>query len=118
MDEKIAKAKEEAASRKGIIEKVDRWMLASDEERWLEEYDQVSSNPTLYQNQLHFHLCVLLLTLSSITLTLSQDENRYSVSRNAHRNLRRAERARIAVSKITGHINHKQHKDTNMHLDS
>ncbi|CAA7018720.1 unnamed protein product [Microthlaspi erraticum] len=70
MDEKIAKAKEEAASRKGIIEKVDRWMLASDEERWLEEYDQ--------------------------------DENRYSVSRNAHRNLRRAERARIAVSKITG----------------
>lgn len=41
MDEKIARAKEEAASRKGIIEKVDRWMLASDEERWLEEYDQV-----------------------------------------------------------------------------
>ncbi|CAD5313867.1 unnamed protein product [Arabidopsis thaliana] len=70
MDEKIARAKEEAASRKGIIEKVDRWMLASDEERWLEEYDQ--------------------------------DENRYSVSRNAHRNLRRAERARITVSKISG----------------
>jgi len=41
MDEKIVRAKEEAASRKGIIEKVDRWMLASDEERWLEEYDQV-----------------------------------------------------------------------------
>ncbi|XP_010499282.1 PREDICTED: 65-kDa microtubule-associated protein 8 [Camelina sativa] len=70
MDEKIARAKEEAASRKGIIEKVDRWMLARDEERWLEDYDQ--------------------------------DENRYSVSRNAHRNLRRAERARITVSKITG----------------
>ncbi|KAF3610936.1 hypothetical protein DY000_02047168 [Brassica cretica] len=70
MDEKIARAKEEAASRKVIIEKVDRWMLARDEERWLEEYDQ--------------------------------DENRYSVSRNAHRNLRRAERARKEVSKITG----------------
>lgn len=42
MDEKIARAKEEAASRKGIIEKVDRWMLARDEEHWLEEYDQVS----------------------------------------------------------------------------
>ncbi|KAF8049761.1 hypothetical protein N665_2121s0002 [Sinapis alba] len=70
MDEKIERAKEEAASRKGIIEKVDRWMLARDEERWLEEYDQ--------------------------------DENRYSVSRNAHRNLRRAERARKEVSKITG----------------
>lgn len=70
MDEKISRAKEEAASRKVIIEKVDRWMLARDEERWLEEYDQ--------------------------------DENRYSVSRNAHRNLRRAERARKEVSKITG----------------
>lgn len=43
MDEKISRAKEEAASRKVIIEKVDRWMLARDEERWLEEYDQVLS---------------------------------------------------------------------------
>ncbi|CAN8291129.1 unnamed protein product [Cochlearia groenlandica] len=70
VDEKIAKAKEEASSRKGIIERVERWMVARDEERWLEDYDQ--------------------------------DENRYSVSRNAHRNLRRAERARVTVSKITG----------------
>lgn len=55
MDEKIARAKEEAASRKGIIEKVDRWMLARDEERWLEEYDQVSLfSIALLQNWLHF----------------------------------------------------------------
>lgn len=54
MDEKIAIAKEEAASRKGIIEKVDRWMLARDEERWLEDYDQVSlSLPLLLLNWLH-----------------------------------------------------------------
>ncbi|KAH0878665.1 hypothetical protein HID58_066059 [Brassica napus] len=79
MDEKIARAKEEAASRKVIIEKVDRWMLARDEERWLEEYDQ--------------------------------DENRYSVSRNAHRNLRRAERARKEVSKITEYSNLRQEKE-------
>ncbi|CAN1794574.1 65-kDa microtubule-associated protein 8 [Linum perenne] len=68
MDEQISRAKEEAWSRKGIMEKVERWMLARDEECWLEEY--------------------------------SRDENRYSVSRGAHRNLRRAERARILVSKI------------------
>ncbi|CAN0896138.1 65-kDa microtubule-associated protein 8 [Linum grandiflorum] len=68
MDEQISKAREEASSRKGIMEKVERWMLARDEECWLEEY--------------------------------SRDENRYSVSRGAHRNLRRAERARILVSKI------------------
>lgn len=68
MDEQISRAKEEASSRKVIMEKVERWMLARDEERWLEEY--------------------------------SMDENRYSVSRGAHRNLRRAERARITVKKI------------------
>lgn len=68
MDEQISRAKEEASSRKVIMEKVERWMLARDEERWLEEY--------------------------------SMDENRYSVSRGAHRNLRRAERARVTVKKI------------------
>ncbi|KAI9168976.1 hypothetical protein LWI28_004787 [Acer negundo] len=68
MDEQISRAKEEASSRKAIMEKVERWILARDEERWLEEY--------------------------------STDENRYSVSRGAHRNLRRAERARVIVNKI------------------
>ncbi|GAB4840600.1 hypothetical protein Ancab_021372 [Ancistrocladus abbreviatus] len=68
MDEQISKAKEEASSRKAIMEKVEKWILARDEERWLEDY--------------------------------SRDENRYSVSRGAHKNLKRAERARIIVSKI------------------
>ncbi|XP_011020730.1 PREDICTED: 65-kDa microtubule-associated protein 8-like [Populus euphratica] len=68
LDEQISAAKEEATSRKAIMEKVERWMLAHDEERWLEEY--------------------------------SMDENRYSVRRGAHKNLRRAERARIIVNKI------------------
>lgn len=68
MDEQISRAREEASSRKSIMEKVDKWMLSRDEERWLEEY--------------------------------SMDENRYSVSRGAHKNLKRAERARIIVSKI------------------
>ncbi|KAK8526315.1 hypothetical protein V6N12_020792 [Hibiscus sabdariffa] len=62
----ISRAKEEASSRKSIIEKVEKWILARDEERWLEEY--------------------------------SMDENRYSVRRGAHRNLRRAERARLQKS--------------------
>lgn len=34
-----------------------------------------------------------------------QDENRYSVSRGAHKNLRRAERARIMVSRMPGIYN-------------
>lgn len=68
MDEQISRAKEEASSRKAIMEKVEKCMLARDEERWLEEYNM--------------------------------DENRYSVSRGAHKNLRRAERARVTVNKI------------------
>ncbi|XP_021744953.1 65-kDa microtubule-associated protein 8-like [Chenopodium quinoa] len=68
MDEQIAKAQEEASSRKAIMERVDKWILARDEERWLEEYNR--------------------------------DENRYSVSRGAHKNLKRAERARVTVIKI------------------
>ncbi|KAL6969273.1 hypothetical protein U1Q18_028997 [Sarracenia purpurea var. burkii] len=68
MDDQISRAKEEASSRKGIMEKVEKWISACDEEQWLEEY--------------------------------SRDENRYSVSRGAHKNLRRAERARVMVNKI------------------
>ncbi|GAA0161053.1 non-motor microtubule binding protein [Lithospermum erythrorhizon] len=68
MDDHISKAEEEALSRKVIMEKVEKWILARDEERWLEEY--------------------------------SMDENRYSVHRGAHKNLRRAERARLMVHKI------------------
>lgn len=37
-----------------------------------------------------------------ITQVYFQDENRYSVSRGAHKNLRRAERARIMVSRMPG----------------
>jgi Ase1/PRC1/MAP65 family protein len=41
MDEYIYRAKEEATSRKDIMDKVDKWMASWDEERWLEEYSRV-----------------------------------------------------------------------------
>uniref|UniRef100_A0A0D9WS26 Microtubule-associated protein MAP65-1a n=1 Tax=Leersia perrieri TaxID=77586 RepID=A0A0D9WS26_9ORYZ len=68
MESQILKAKEEALSRKDILEKVDRWMSACEEESWLEDY--------------------------------SRDDNRYSATRGAHLNLKRAEKARLLVSKI------------------
>lgn len=37
----IAKVKEEAFSRKEILEKVEKWMAACEEECWLEEYNRV-----------------------------------------------------------------------------
>lgn len=39
---RIAKVKEEAFSRKEILEKVEKWLSACDEECWLEEYNRVS----------------------------------------------------------------------------
>ena len=37
----IAKIKEEAFRRKEILEKVGKWLVAYDEEFWLEEYNRV-----------------------------------------------------------------------------
>jgi len=52
MDEYIYKAKEEATSRKDIVDKVEKWMASCDEERWLEEYSRVQWLPD-------DHMCLL-----------------------------------------------------------
>lgn len=68
IEAQISKTKDEALSQKEIMDRIERWLSACEEENWLEEY--------------------------------SQDHNRYSAGRGAHINLKRAERARIAVNKI------------------
>ncbi|KAI4307946.1 hypothetical protein L6164_031070 [Bauhinia variegata] len=40
MDNQIARAREEALSRKEILEKVEKWMSACEEESWLEDYNR------------------------------------------------------------------------------
>ncbi|KAH7331456.1 hypothetical protein KP509_20G034400 [Ceratopteris richardii] len=68
IEEQIGSVKEEAFSRKDIMDRIEKWMAACEEENWLEEYNK--------------------------------DENRYSATRGAHLNLKRAERARATVNKI------------------
>lgn len=41
MDSQILKAKEEALSRKEILDKVERWISSCEEESWLEDYSRV-----------------------------------------------------------------------------
>lgn len=41
MDDQILKAKEEALSRKEILDKVEKWMSTCEEESWLEDYNRV-----------------------------------------------------------------------------
>lgn len=68
MDDQIIKAKEQALSRKDILDKVEKCIFAFEEEKWLDEYEK--------------------------------DENRYNAGRGAHKNLKRAEKARILSGKI------------------
>lgn len=68
IEAQITKAKDEALSRKEIMDRIERWLSACEEENWLEDYNL--------------------------------DENRYSAGRGAHINLKRAEKARVTVTKI------------------
>lgn len=42
IENQVARVKEEALGRKEILEKVEKWLAACDEESWLEEYNRVS----------------------------------------------------------------------------
>lgn len=42
LDDQISKAKEEAFSRKEIMEKMEKWMSSCEEESWLEDYGRVN----------------------------------------------------------------------------
>ncbi|KAH8479664.1 hypothetical protein Peur_042379 [Populus x canadensis] len=72
IEAQIVRVKEEAISRKEIMDRIDRWLSACEEENWLEDYNQ--------------------------------DTNRYNAGRGAHLNLKRAERARVTVSKISAMV--------------
>ena len=42
MDDQIRQAKEEAQSRKDILDRVEKWKYAAEEENWLDEYEKVN----------------------------------------------------------------------------
>jgi hypothetical protein len=59
------KAREESMSRKDIMDRINKWLAACDEETWLEEYNNVNNfcyNFTCYQqwaaHASSFFLCV------------------------------------------------------------
>lgn len=43
MDDQIIKAKEQALSRKDILDKVEKCIFAFEEEKWLDEYEKVKT---------------------------------------------------------------------------
>lgn len=44
IEAQINKVKDEALSRKEIMDKIERWLSSCDEENWLEDYNLVSKN--------------------------------------------------------------------------
>ncbi|KAK8963412.1 65-kDa microtubule-associated protein 5 [Platanthera guangdongensis] len=68
MDNQISIAQEQAIRRKDILERMEKWLFACQEESWIDEYER--------------------------------DQNRYNAGRGTHINLKRAEKARVLVSKI------------------
>lgn len=56
----IGNIKEEAFSRKEILEKVDKWLTACEEECWLEEYNKVTCPNHLFTCLIHNFLILLL----------------------------------------------------------
>jgi len=44
IDQQIAKSREELQSRKDIMDRINKWLLACEEEQWLEEYSMVCPN--------------------------------------------------------------------------
>ncbi|PIA50250.1 hypothetical protein AQUCO_01300769v1 [Aquilegia coerulea] len=52
MDNQIVKAKEEALSRKDLLDKVDKWISSCEEKSWLEDYNRFISVSTHCLEQL------------------------------------------------------------------
>ena len=79
LEQHISKIKEEALSRKEILEKVEKWLSACDEESWLEEYNRVRVRITetfvMSQSSLYFLILQFFFSLyRMITVTMLDEE--------------------------------------------
>jgi Ase1/PRC1/MAP65 family protein len=94
----ISKAKDLEFSRKDVLEKMDRWQAALEEESWLEEYSRV--------RRLLVSIVRLIISIPCCMIRsacfLSQNENRYNTGKGTHLVLKRAEKARSLVGKMPG----------------
>ena len=57
----IGRVKEEAFSRKEILERVEKWLGACDEESWLEEYNRVKCFYHIFIHDLFLSIYIPLL---------------------------------------------------------
>ena len=55
IEAQIEKVKEESMSRKEIMDRIDKWLAACEEESWLEEYNLVS---IFTHTRTHTHFCL------------------------------------------------------------
>lgn len=68
MDDQIAEAKDHALSRKDILEKVDKWKFASEEECWLDDYERVILDVACYYVPPAYIMLVLIVHRTAPTV--------------------------------------------------
>jgi hypothetical protein len=56
LDTQISEARDEEISRKDVLERMERWQAALEEETWLEEYSRVRLRSTLWYICMKFHM--------------------------------------------------------------
>jgi len=76
MDSQISKAKEEAFSRKDILDRVEKWMSACEEESWLEDYNRVMHNFSQSLTMIHHKTLTLNWILSFFMVLFSESRIR------------------------------------------
>lgn len=59
MDDQIIKAKEQALSRKDILDKVEKCIFAFEEEKWLDEYEKVKRKRKIVQFKIFFYFSMV-----------------------------------------------------------
>ena len=75
----IAKVKEEACSRKEVLDKVEKWLAACEEESWLEEYNRVGQFFYFHKMYIILHyldprLNLLTFNTSRMTIVIMLEE--------------------------------------------
>ena len=70
MDDQIVKAKEQALSRKDILDKLEKCKFAFEEDKWLDEYEKVNIEKVLHLNIMSLVHLFIILTHEALAVIL------------------------------------------------
>ncbi|PHT49367.1 hypothetical protein CQW23_09114 [Capsicum baccatum] len=113
MDDQVVKAKEEAASRKDVLDKMEKWKHASQEESWLDEYrkdeNRYSAEKDVHINLKRTKKAWILVSkipslIENLTAKMKAWENLVGSIPTSIGNLRNLQRFNLSNNNLTGFI--------------